>query len=496
MTRLRAIIFSLAAVVAVGAAGWGGWRVIGARNGASQHRALPAAKGDPLVVTTTARRQDLLITVTQTGVVAARNSSPVIPEISGRIQWICANGIVISAGEPLVRLDPTTFQDQVTDLSVRYDNAVRRQAEAEAARMTRMKEMRLRLQRAQDDVAAFERQQQVALQQAADAIAFHAKELEQRRQEVEVKRRLAAKGLVPGTEVEREEAALKAAEFSLQRERGDYELKKSQSAAEVGGRRRNVNNTARDMSRTRSWTERDVRMTGNEVENFELQLARAREDLAKTTLTAPAGGLVMLSPQGGRMGGSRTPRTGDWVSQGREVAAIISLGRMQVKLELDQEQIAGASMGQAAEVTIEALPGKALKGRVTAIGQNARRPPVQGWMGLSSSATFPVTIDLPPIGKALIRPGMRAGVRLVARRIKDAIVVPSGCIFRRDGRAVVFVQRNGKFAPVAVVTGGTNGDYTAIKQGLRAGERVALNDLGQSAAAAASAPAKIKEPQR
>jgi HlyD family secretion protein len=172
------------------------------------------------------------------------------------------------------------------------------------------------------------------------------------------------------------------------------------------------------------------------------------------------------------------PRLGDWVSQGREVASVVSLDHMQVKLELDQKQITGVKMGQSADVTIEALPGKTLKAKITAIGQTARRPPVQGWMGMSSTASFPVTLDLAPTGKALVRPGMRATVRLISQRIKDAILVPTGCLLTRDGRSLVYVERQGKFVPVTVTTGATNGDYTAITKGLREGERLALNDLG------------------
>jgi RND family efflux transporter MFP subunit len=471
--RVRTIAVTLILLVAFGAVGW-------ARRQAEPPRPHPVEKGDQLVVTTTAKKQDLLITVSQTGVVVAKNSTPVIPEISGRIQSVCGNGIVVSAGEVVVRLDPTKFQEQLTDLTVRYDEAVRRQAQAGAVGKARMKEMRLRLQRARDDVAAFERQQEVTLRQLSDAIAFHAQEIERRREELEVKKRLAAKGIVAGTEVEREQATLKAMEFSLQRERSDYELKKFQAASDALDRRRNVNNTTRDMMRTRNWSERDVRMTGNQVDNLKLQVERAQEDLARTTLTAPVGGLVVLSPQGGWRGESRLPRLGDWVSQGREVAQIVSLGRMQVKLELDQTQITGARMAQAAEVAIEALPGKALTGRITAIGQTARRPPIQGWMGLSSTATFPVTIDLPPTGKSLIRPGMRASVRIVARRIKGAISVPTGCIFRHDGHPVVFVERNGRFTRAAVELGESNGDYTAVTKGLNEGDRIALNDLSAS----------------
>ena len=482
----RAATLALAGLLA--ALGWFGVR---ARLGGGRRT------GDrpELVVTTTVKRQELVLAVTQTGIVVAKNATPVIPEISGRVEWVCANGIIVSRGDTILRLDPTQMQEQLTDLTVRYEEARRRQAEADALGRTRMQENLLRLQQAEDEATAFERQQEAALKRSDDSIGFDAAELEHKREDAQAKERLAAKGYVPESEAEREAAALKAAEFSVQRARTEHELKTSQSTSDALDRRRDVDWTMRRNTRTRSRSERDVRMSGNEVENLELQLARAREDLARTTLTAPGGGLVVLSSQGGWRGESRPPRSGDWVSQGREVAQIVSLERLQVNLELDQTQIAMASMGQPAEVTLEAMPQQVLEGKVTAIGQTARRPPIQGWMGMSSTATFPVTVELPPTGTAMIRPGMHATVRLVSKRIKDAIVVPTGCIFRADGRSIVFAEREGRFVPVSVTIGESTGDYTVITQGIEEGERIALNDLGVIPTGEPSA-GEAKEPRQ
>ncbi len=442
--------------------------------------ARTASHGSDLVVTTTVKRQDLLLTVTHTGVVAAKNATPVIPEISGRIQWVCANGSVVSKGDTILRLDPTRAQEQVTDLTVRYEEALRRQAEADAVGRARMQENQLRLQRAEDEAAAFERQQEETLRRSDDSIAFDAGELTYRREEAEAKERLADKGYVPDTEAEREAAGLKAAEFSVSRARTEQELKTLQATSEALDRSQNVGWTMRSMSWTRSRSEREIRMSGNQVENLGIQLERAREDLVRTTLAAPVGGLVVLSAEGRWRGESRPPRPGDWVSQGREAAQIVSLEQLQVKLELGQSQITMVSMGQPAQVTLEAMPQEVLEGKVIAIGQTARRPPVQGWMGMSSTATFPVTVELPPTGTAMIRPGMHATVRIVSSTIEDVIVVPTACIFHRDGHSIVFAERDGKFIPVSVTTGESNGDYTAITEGLREGERIALNDLGTS----------------
>ncbi len=465
--------------------------LLGLGSWAGLRRARPARAASaqaPLVVTTTAKQADLLLTITQTGAVAAKHATSVIPEISGRVAWVCANGILVQAGEEVLRLDPKALQEQLASLQVDYREAQLQAAQASAVSDSRMKEMRLQLRQAEDDVAAFARQRQLALRQQQDQLAFDANEVEKRREQVETQRRLAAKGLVPQTDVERQETALQAAEFALQKAKSDYELQQTQVAADTNQRARRVTNTNRDMSRTRGWTERDMRMSGNKVDNLKLQLDRAQEDLARTVLRAPASGLVMLSSLGGWVGDSHPPRLGDYVSQGREVAQIVNLDRLQVKIELDQTQITGVHMGQAAEVTIDALPGKVFSGKITSIGQNARRAPVQGWFGNSSAATFPVTVDLPPTGKALIRPGMRANVRIVVRTIKGAILVPTGGVFRHNGASVVYVDRGGRFVRTPVTVGESNGDYLAITRGLSAGARLALNDLGAGTPSRAEPP--------
>jgi multidrug efflux pump subunit AcrA (membrane-fusion protein) len=86
---------------------------------------------------------------------------------------------------------------------------------------------------------------------------------------------------------------------------------------------------------------------------------------------------------------------------------------------------------------------------------------------------------------------MRANVRIVTRRVERVVTVPAECIFQRDGHAVVYVEANGGYRARRVKPGASNGDYTAIANGLKQGERVALNALG---AAAPEAPGSERSP--
>jgi HlyD family secretion protein len=145
---------------------------------------------------------------------------------------------------------------------------------------------------------------------------------------------------------------------------------------------------------------------------------------------------------------------------------------------LDQPRVTGVKVGQEAIVEVDALPGRTFEGKVVRIGETARRPPLEGTWRTGSETTFPVTIDLPKMKKALMRPGMRANTVIVTRRIEDVVTVPAECVFEREGGSIVYVERNGQYQERTVEVGTSSGDYTEIVRGLKQGERVALNDLG------------------
>ena len=437
---------------------------------------LPTKTGVQPVVSAKAVKGDLLFSVNQTGVVVAKRSIPVVPQISGRIQWISNDGLKVTKGSVLLQLETKQARENILNLTAKRDEVVRRLQGVTDVGDARTKQGKLEVTRAQNSATAYKRQNEVTLQEAQNQLEFDKQALEQRRSALEVKRRLAAKGLLPGSDVEREAVALRAAEFALQKEESNFILQKSQISVAAADRDKTVNDLIMNISRNRMRTSREVRMAKNELDNLDIQISRAKADLTKMTITVPESGLLMLAMQSNR-GDARVLATGDWANQGRDVAAIVSLDQLQVKLELDQTQITGIKVSQQADVTIDALAGKMLKGKVTTIGQTARRPSVQGMTGISAYATFPVIIDLQPDKKSLVRPGMRAGVNIVVRKIKNVIMVPNESIFQHKGKKVVYVKQNGGYEPVNVKCEETNGEFTIITHGLSADAKVSLNDL-------------------
>src|SRR5258707_12512938 len=96
-------------------------------------------------------------------------------------------------------------------------------------------------------------------------------------------------------------------------------------------------------------------------------LTRTRDVLNKTTYTSPINGIVSYLPE----------RVGDYVVMGMQNATgsfIMTLSDMSVvtaEVKVDETDIVSVRIGQEADVTINAVPGKIFKGKVTEVASQA-----------------------------------------------------------------------------------------------------------------------------
>lgn len=116
----------------------------------------------------------------------------------------------------------------------------------------------------------------------------------------------------------------------------------------------------------------------------------ARLNLSYTVVTAPADGYV----------GRRTIENGQLVAPGQAITTLIPDTRKWVAANFKETQMARISKGQTADVSIDALPGKTFKGRVTAIssatGSKYSMVPTDNSAGnfVKIQQRIPVRIDL------------------------------------------------------------------------------------------------------
>ncbi|HEX7586854.1 MAG TPA: efflux RND transporter periplasmic adaptor subunit [Anaerolineae bacterium] len=128
-----------------------------------------------------------------------------------------------------------------------------------------------------------------------------------------------------------------------------------------------------------------------QVAQAQLALDQANQTITNAKLIAPIDGTVV----------SITPHVGESASVGGTSAIVADLSQMQVVVNVGENALAGIRVGQPAAITVDALGGKALTGRVKKIGL----------LGTSSGGlvSVPVTVLIDP-SDALIYPGLSANV--------------------------------------------------------------------------------------
>ena len=153
-------------------------------------------------------------------------------------------------------------------------------------------------------------------------------------------------------------------------------------------------------------------------------LTRTRDVLNKTTYTSPINGIVSYLPE----------RVGDYVVMGMQNATgsfIMTLSDMSVvtaEVKVDETDIVNVRMGQDADVTIDAVPGKTFHGKVTEIGSQA----VLRSSGLATTQTTTstqeakdfkvvVTLDSPPEN---LRPGLSTTAKIKTAEKKGVVTIP------------------------------------------------------------------------
>ena len=162
---------------------------------------------------------------------------------------------------------------------------------------------------------------------------------------------------------------------------------------------------------------------GHIAEN-QANLRRVSDVLRKTTYAAPFAGIVTNLPV--REG--ETVVIGIQNSPGSTLMTIADMSVITAEVKVDETDIVNIKIGQPADVTIDAIPNKAFKGRVTEIGDNA----VVRSTGVSTSqqtiATqeakdfkVVVTVDNPPEN---LRPGLSTTAKITTDTRKNALTIP------------------------------------------------------------------------
>ncbi len=155
----------------------------------------------------------------------------------------------------------------------------------------------------------------------------------------------------------------------------------------------------------------------------------------KTIAVAPFDGIVTNLPV--REGETVVPGI-----QGTDGSVLMTLADVSIitaEVKVDETDIVNVALGQPADVTVDALPGKVFKGHVTEVGDQALLRSTglatsQTTSGQEEAKDFKVVITLDHPSDEL-KPGLSTTAKIITATRQDALVIPIQALVMRDPNA-------------------------------------------------------------
>jgi len=169
------------------------------------------------------------------------------------------------------------------------------------------------------------------------------------------------------------------------------------------------------------------------VQSASATLTEARDNLGRTTIYAPADGTIsLLSIElGERVLGTQQ-------MTGTEILRIANLNNMEVEVDVNENDIVKVSIGDKADIEVDAYLKRKFKGTVTSISNSASSA-----LTADQVTNFKVKIRIEkdsyqdllkdkPENYSPFRPGMTATVDIITKTNKDVIGVPISAVVIKD----------------------------------------------------------------
>lgn len=212
----------------------------------------------------------------------------------------------------------------------------------------------------------------------------------------------------------------------------------------------------------------------NALESRQKDLELTIDRLRRTRVTAPFDCTVLTRPVSV---GQAVSGSGGFNS-GTEVLTIANLDDLVISAHINQADISRLTIDQEVSVTLEAIPGLVITGKVERIQpQSTIKNNIRG---------YPVRILLKSVDKK-VRPGMTANISIPVASAENVVAAPMAAIFTEtnpETRAMeryVFVKRGDEWERQPVDIGVSDYFFVEVAKGLQAGDVVSLEDKSKGA---------------
>ena len=495
----------VALVVLLAAGGAVAWYLLNARaaSGAGQGLTFEVASG-PMVVS-----------VTESGTIKAAEQEVLRAEVEGRttIITLVPEGSLVKKGDLLVELDISAMEDERLEDTIEVQNAeaefIRAREDLEVAKnqaLADVAQAKLDYQFAIEDLDKYKLGEYPNLEtEAKSKIEIAKEELTRAEEKHRGSQELFEQEFISRTELQADELALNKAKLELMladqalKLLQDWEYKRqiAQLESDVEQMRLALERAERKASADVVQAEAELKARQSQLEREKDQLERVTAQIAKAKIYAPRDGLVVYatSAQGGGFRGNQEPlQEGQEVRERQELIYLPTATQMIAEIKIHESSLEKVRLDMPVRITVDALPGKSYRGKVTKI---APLPDANSmWMN-PDLKVYNTVITVTGNGEEL-RTGMSCRAEIIVENYDETVYVPVQSIVRVSGVPTAFVVGDdGVARQREVEIGQDNNRMVVIKSGLEPGEKVLLAPpLGDTGTVETLRPEELTEEEK
>ena len=184
----------------------------------------------------------------------------------------------------------------------------------------------------------------------------------------------------------------------------------------------------------------------------------AQEKLEAVSIKAPFDGFISVV----------SVSEGDQVGANAEIVEVVDPSVVEMDGVVDEVDILLLSVGIAASVTVDAMPGRTLEGFVSEIASTANVQ--QGVVTYSVQIQFQIPDDVE------FKEGLSAVADLVLEQQLNVLLIPQQAIFGSFQAPTVMLETESGIEESPVILGETDGFWTEVQAGLEEGDRVVIQN--------------------
>jgi len=422
-------------------------------------------------------RGSIRVVVSASGSIAPLTRAALSFESSGQVAEVAvAVGDRVEAGQVLARLDPSQLELQVAQAQASLRLAEAQLAQLEAGPRPEeiaASQANLRAAEARVAAAAASLEQATATasrsQVAAAETQLASAQLQERLAQQEYDRVVESIGRDTREEAirQREQAGERLVAARKQVEAAQAQLERLLAGADretVRAARANL--AGAQAQRDAAHAQLDQLLAGatpEQVAEARAQVTQARVALELAELALERA--TLRAPFAGAMAAVNI-RAGEMASPGLPAFVLLDTSRLRLTVGVDEMDVGRLTVGQTADVSVDAFPGRTIPGTIESIAPTAR---LEGGV-----VTYDVVIGLQP-GDVPLRADMTATATVLVEELNDVLILPASIVRVDRLTGQTYVHRRaagGGFERVDVTLGVRYEGNVQVLDGLAQGETV------------------------